>query len=65
MSSTGWYGNPEGATEQEARQFVTELGAEIASRLRGVLEALAEVQPGGPAGLAAGGAVAADGAVRA
>jgi creatinine amidohydrolase len=65
MSSTGWYGNPEGATEQEARQFVTELGAEIASRLRGVLEALAEVQPGVPAGLAAGGAVAADGAVRA
>jgi creatinine amidohydrolase len=46
MSSTGWYGNPEGATEEEAGEFVADLGAEIAARLRGVLEALAEVQPG-------------------
>jgi hypothetical protein len=46
MSATGWYGNPEGATEQEAREFVADLGAEIAARLRGVLAALAEVQPG-------------------
>ena len=45
MSETGWYGNPEGATEAEARAFVADLGAEIATRLRGVLEALAEVQP--------------------
>lgn len=49
MSLTGWYGNPEGATEAEARAFVTELGAEIATRLRGVLTALATVQPGGSA----------------
>jgi creatinine amidohydrolase len=49
MSATGWYGNPEGATEQEARQFVAGLGAEIATRLQRVLAALAEVQPG-PAG---------------
>jgi len=61
MSSTGWYGNPEGATEQEARQFVAELGTEIASRLRGVLEALAEVQPGVRPGMQPG--LAADGAV--
>ena len=56
MSSTGWYGNPEGATEEEAREFVADLGAEIAARLRGVLEALAEVQPGpqpGPAAIPA------------
>ncbi|MBO0770721.1 MAG: creatininase family protein [Actinobacteria bacterium] len=46
MSATGWYGNPEGATEQEAREFVAELGSEIAARLRVVLAALAEVQPG-------------------
>lgn len=62
MSRTGWYGNPEGATEAEARAFVADLGTEIAARLRGVLEALAEVQPapaaGGPAVIpAAGGAV--------
>jgi creatinine amidohydrolase len=44
MSKTGWYGDPEGATEQEAREFVAELGAEIAARLGGVLEALATVQ---------------------
>jgi creatinine amidohydrolase len=49
MSATGWYGNPGGATEQEAREFVAQLGAEIASRLAGVLEALAQVQPGPPA----------------
>jgi creatinine amidohydrolase len=46
MSPTGWYGNPEGATEQEAHEFVAELAAEIAARLDGVLEALATVQPG-------------------
>jgi creatinine amidohydrolase len=46
MSKTGWYGDPEGATEQEAREFVAELGAEIAARLGGVLEALATVQSG-------------------
>ena len=45
MSKTGWYGSPEGATEADARAFVADLGAEIATRLRGVLEALAEVQP--------------------
>jgi len=45
MSATGWYGDPEGSTEQEAREFVAELGAEIAARLGGVLEALASVQP--------------------
>jgi creatinine amidohydrolase len=44
MSSTGWYGDPDGATEREAREFVAELGAEIAGRLCGVLEALAQVQ---------------------
>jgi creatinine amidohydrolase len=58
MSSTGWYGNPEGATEQDARAFVADLGAEIARRLDGILAALAEVQPGPaamtPAGEAAG-----------
>jgi creatinine amidohydrolase len=48
MSVTGWYGNPEGATETEAREFVTVLGAEIAARLTGVLAALATVQPGTP-----------------
>jgi creatinine amidohydrolase len=46
MSPTGWYGDPDGATEREAREFVAGLGAEIAGRLRGVLEALAQVQPG-------------------
>jgi creatinine amidohydrolase len=45
MSLTGWYGSPEGATEQDARAFVTELGAEIATRLRGVLAALTTLQP--------------------
>lgn len=57
MSATGWYGDPEGATEQEARDFVAQLAAEIAGRLAGVLEALAQVQPGppGPAGGAGSG----------
>jgi hypothetical protein len=50
MSPTGWYGDPDGATEREAREFVAGLGAEIAGRLRGVLEALAQVQPGGSGG---------------
>ena len=45
MSRTGWYGHPQGATEEEARAFVSELGAEIATRLQGILAALAEVQP--------------------
>lgn len=64
MSRTGWYGNPEGATEAEGREFVAALGAQIADRLREVLEALVEVQPGPvpggavPGGAAAGGAVA-------
>jgi creatinine amidohydrolase len=49
MSASGWYGDPQGATEQEAREFVTELSAQIASRLAGVLDALAQVQPGQPA----------------
>jgi creatinine amidohydrolase len=48
MSAAGWYGSPAGATEQEARSFVASLGTEIAARLRGVLEALATVQPGRP-----------------
>ena len=46
MSPAGWYGDPAGATEQEAREFVAGLGAEIADRLIGVLDALAQVQPG-------------------
>ena len=54
MSSTGWYGDPQGATEQEAREFVADLGAEIASRLAGVLDALAQVQPGSPGAPAPG-----------
>lgn len=45
MSQTGWYGSPQGATEEEARAFVSELGTEIATRLQGILAALAEVQP--------------------
>jgi creatinine amidohydrolase len=45
MSRTGWYGDPREATEREAREFVTELGTEIAARLGDVLEALATVQP--------------------
>ena len=45
MSSTGWYGDPAGATEDEAQVFVAEIGAEIAARLDGVLKALATVQP--------------------
>jgi creatinine amidohydrolase len=49
MSATGWYGNPGDATEPDARDFVAALGAEIAARLRGVLAALATVQPGSPA----------------
>lgn len=44
MSATGWYGDPAGATEEEARSFVTSLAAEIAARLNGVFEALAQVQ---------------------
>ncbi len=48
MSATGWYGDPAGATEQEARVFMAELGAEIAGRLAGVLEALTQVQPARP-----------------
>lgn len=58
MSATGWYGNPGGATEEEARSFVAALAEEIAGRLSGVFEALATVQPGpapgsGPAGVTA------------
>jgi creatinine amidohydrolase len=52
MSATGWYGDPSGATEAEARSFVESLAEEIAGRLSGVFEALAKVQPsagGGPA----------------
>ena len=49
MSQTGWYGDPAGATEEDAGRFVTELGAEIAERLDGVLAALSTVQPGGEA----------------
>jgi creatinine amidohydrolase len=56
MSLTGWYGDPAGATEDDARQFVTELGAEIAARLDGVLAALATVQPGSPVLPGGGGA---------
>ena len=61
MSKTGWYGNPEGATEADARAFVADLGEEIAARLRGVLAALAEVQPG-PVAIPAAGTLAGDGA---
>ena len=50
MSLTGWYGDPAGATEDEAKVFVAEIGAEIAARLDGVLQALATVQPGGQPG---------------
>jgi creatinine amidohydrolase/Fe(II)-dependent formamide hydrolase-like protein len=50
MSLTGWYGDPAGATEDEAKVFVAELGTEIAARLDGVLKALATVQPGGQPG---------------
>lgn len=53
MSATGWYGDPAGATEAEARSFLTSLAEEIAARLSGVFEALAQVQPGpgpGPGG---------------
>lgn len=50
MSTTGWYGDPGGATEAEARSFVASLAEEIAGRLSGVFEALAKVQPAeGPA----------------
>jgi creatinine amidohydrolase/Fe(II)-dependent formamide hydrolase-like protein len=50
MSATGWYGDPSGATEAEARSFVESLAEEIAGRLSGVFEALAKAQPtGGPA----------------
>lgn len=45
MSTTGWYGDPGGATEEEARSFVASLAEEIAGQLNGVLEALAKVQP--------------------
>jgi creatinine amidohydrolase len=50
MSHTGWYGDPAGAAEDEAKVFVAEIGAEIAARLEGVLQALATVQPGGQPG---------------
>jgi hypothetical protein len=50
MSHTGWYGDPAGATQDEAKVFVAEIGAEIAARLEGVLQALATVQPGGQPG---------------
>jgi len=60
MSATGWYGDPAGATEQEGRDFVAQLGAEIAERLAGVLDALAQVQPG-PAVPVPGAAVSAPG----
>ena len=56
MSLTGWYGDPAGATEDDARRFVTELGAEIAARLDGVLAALATVQPPSPVLPGGGGA---------
>jgi creatinine amidohydrolase len=46
MSLTGWYGDPAGATEDEARVFVAEIGADIAARLDGALTALATLQPG-------------------
>jgi creatinine amidohydrolase len=46
MSPSGWYGDPRGATQDEARAFVADLGAQIAARLNGVLGALAAVQPG-------------------
>jgi creatinine amidohydrolase len=49
MSLTGWYGDPGGATEDEAKVFVAEMGTEIAARLDGVLRALATVQPGSSA----------------
>ena len=50
MSLTGWYGDPASATEDEAKVFVAEIGAEIAARLDGVLQALATVQSGGQPG---------------
>ena len=45
MSTTGWYGDPSGATQAEAEEFVALLAKEIAGRLNGVFEALDEVQP--------------------
>lgn len=45
MSPSGWYGDPDGATPEEAVAFLDELAREIAMRLRGVLEALDELQP--------------------
>lgn len=53
MSPAGWYGSPQGAAEEEAREFVTDLAANIATRLREVLAALAQVQPGRTPGEAA------------
>jgi creatinine amidohydrolase len=53
MSATGWYGDPSGATEEQARSFVASLSAEIAARLNGVFDALATVQPGSAAAGAA------------
>jgi hypothetical protein len=47
MSLTGWDGDPAGANEDDAKVFVAEMGADIAARLEGVLQALATVQPGG------------------
>lgn len=46
MSRSGWYGDPEGATEQEARDFVSRLSASIASQVEDTLQALAALQPG-------------------
>ncbi len=46
MSATGWYGDPAGATEAEAREFVAALAGQIAGRLTGVLDALSVLQPG-------------------
>lgn len=46
MSRTGWYGDPAGATEQDARDFVSRLGASIAAQVEDTLQALAVLQPG-------------------
>jgi creatinine amidohydrolase len=46
MSRTGWYGDPAGATEQDARDFVSRLGADIAAQVENTLTALAALQPG-------------------
>lgn len=45
LSATGWYGDPQGATTDDAARFLSELATEIAGRLGGVLEALDVLQP--------------------